>query len=336
MRRTFFGLLATGALTLAVALSMSGSAPQAGAQGKIGPGHETGPFVINGYQWPSKAAFIAAGGRCSTPNPSEAVRAQVESFLRQRKTNRGAIDGIMSARTVNVYFHVITNTSGQGNVTDQQINSQIAILNKAFAGQDTPAAGQSPSAQTTAVTQFQFALAGVDRTANNSWYTMGHGSLAESQAKAALRDGTADDLNIYSANLGGGLLGWATFPWNYNSNPSNDGVVVLYSSLPGGSAAPYNLGDTATHEVGHWLGLYHTFQGGCNKNNDLVSDTPAERSPYFGAPPPYTDSCAGRNFPGRDPLENFMDYTDDGWMFQFTGGQSSRMDAAWTSYRAGK
>ena len=221
--------------------------------------------------------------------------------------------------TIPVYFHVITNTSGQGNVSDDQIAAQINVLNESFAGHT----GGAP-------TPFKFQLVSTDRTANDTWFVLMPGTTAEAQAKAALRKGDKTALNLYTGNPGGGLLGWSTFPWDYATKPIDDGVVILFSSLPGGSAVPYNLGDTATHEVGHWVGLYHTFQGGCSKTNDMVDDTPAERSPNFGVPPDTTDSCKAAGF---DPIHNFMDYTDDSCMFEFSAGQRARMDEVTQQYR---
>lgn len=258
--------------------------------------------------------------RCMTTMPSLAERQDIDrslqGFLAARASRGASLNSAVGSITVPVYFHVINigDSLAQGNVSKSQLNEQIAVLNAAYAN-----------------TPFVYTIAGIDRTTNADWYTMSPGSAEEKAAKKALHKGGAESLNLYTANPGGGLLGWATFPSNYAKQPKMDGVVVLYTSLPGGSAAPYDEGDTATHEVGHWQGLYHTFQGSCTAQNDSVDDTPAERSAAYGCPV-NRDSCPGKA--GMDPTTNFMDYVDDSCMTEFTPDQTSRMDQMHQQYRS--
>lgn len=296
-------------MTLAVALAASFAAA---AQGPA--------FTLAGVAWPSQQAFIDSGARCATrelPGFEQRLLEIKERQVLAERAARGLPMASAAGGVIQVYFHVINvgPSESQGNVPNDQIAAQMQVLNDAYA-----ASGYS------------FALAEVTRTTNAAWYTMAPDTAAEQEAKAALRQGGADALNVYSANPGGGLLGWATFPSDYAGDPANDGVVILFSSVPGGTAEPYNLGDTATHEVGHWMGLYHTFQGGCGFRGDQVKDTPAERSPAYGCPVG-RDTCTRPRQAGMDPTTNFMDYTDDACMVTFSGGQEARMDSQFTMYR---
>jgi hypothetical protein len=296
----------------AVALAIAVAAPAfAGAADEA-----ERPFVFGGVSWVNQQAFIDSGRRCGTVQPDAdtiaAIDRQVAAYIEAR-----GVEATVTGAVINTYVHVIRNGTGIGNgdVPDSQIADQIAVLNAAYAPWG-----------------WSFNLVATDRTTNATWYTMQPGTSAERQAKKALRQGSADDLNLYTANIGGGLLGWSTFPSSYSRKPKMDGVVVLFSSLPGGTAVPYDLGDTATHEVGHWMGLYHTFQGGCLNPGDSVADTPREKSAAFGCPV-NRDTCRQT---GLDPITNFMDYTDDSCMFEFTPGQDARMDAQFTAFRFGK
>jgi len=267
----------------------------------------------------SSGARARRNGRsCATRIMSETEADAVDQQVAARTANQGATSASV---TIPVAVHVIRKgeTVDQGDVPESAINAQIDILNRAFS-----------TAKGGAVTTFKFELASIDRTTNAAWSSMSPGSPEETEAKSALRVGDAATLNLYFAQVGDGLLGWATFPSDYKSDPKRDGVVVLSDAVPGGKAAPYNEGATGTHEVGHWLGLYHTFQGGCGRRNDGVSDTPAEKEPAFGCPTG-RDTCFAS---GVDPVTNYMDYSDDACMNEFTRGQSGRMAKQFQSFRA--
>ncbi len=222
---------------------------------------------------------------------------------------------------VNVYVHVIKGNDDKGAVSNRIIERQIHVMNRAFGGHTAPRAHSTP---------FRFRLTSIDRTTNPTWYRHYPGSQAEKAMKQALHQGDARDLNLYTANpRPGNLLGYATFPQTYDNHPLLDGVVINRESMPGGSFGPFGKGDTATHEVGHWLGLYHTFQGGCGNRNDYVADTPKEQTPSSGCPRG-KDTCPSN---GKDPIHNFMDYSTDPCINLFTKGQANRMRLSFLAFR---
>ena len=252
------------------------------------------------------------------------------------------------------FLEIVKSTgNGGGNLSDARVAAQIDALNVGYAG-----------------TGFEFYLAENEEKVQPQWFNLipangaeprlFRGSGKEVKMKKFWADNDPETLEVYSASLGQFLLGWAYFPSDFtDSTTSNygplhrylDGVVIDYRTVPvveGDSEGDqsvyppgtYNEGDTLTHEVGHWLELYHTFQGGCSDSpsyngGDQVADTPAEASPNFLCPEPGDeprDTCP--NDPGDDPVQNFMDYSFDSCLTEFTAGQAARMRVAWDTYRS--
>ena len=302
----------------------------------------------------SDSAFENAGDnaafkRCATEHPSQAESRQLEREFRALLAARQAAKGkpndngngggngggggddggggtdpelptpqCSAGKTcIGVVFHVISDGRGSGDVPDSIINSQIDVINTAFAG-----IGGNPALP------YEFDLLKITRTADRKWYTGCYGR-SERSMKSSLREGGVATLNVYSCRPSNGILGYATFPSSYSSQPGLDGVVILDESMPGGTAAPYNEGDTLTHEIGHWLGLYHTFQGGCSNPGDYVSDTPQEASPAYGCP-------VGRNTVRPKGLIPSITL----WTTRMTAvwtaspGQSTRAEDQWLVYRS--
>jgi len=252
--------------------------------------------------------------RCGFENPSVSERMTIESKLREFRSSGQA--SLLQAATVNraipVHFHVITTNTGAGDVTDDQLTAQLAVLNSAYTGSG-----------------FSFVKQGYSRTRNTTWYNGCQQSSIERQIRRALAVDPAHTFNVYICGLSGGLLGRATFPSYYPENSFMHGVVILNATLPGGSANHYNNGNTLSHETGHYLGLYHTFQGGCPQPGDYVADTPDEASPASGCNLT-RDTCPT---PGLDPVTNYMDYSYDSCMTNFTPLQRTRMQDQVSLYR---
>ena len=267
-------------------------------------------------------------------DPERAVRLeQIDAFTTQFIQSNNMDDRALV--TIPVVFHVVYANTTQ-NISDAKINAQIAQLNADFARLNSDA-GNTPSAFAAlgANTEVQFCLAQRDPSGNATTGIIRKSTIVSSFSDNdnVKRNANGGDdawaassyLNIWSCNLGSSLLGYAQFP---GGAASTDGVVLLYSSIGSittpGTASPYNLGRTATHEVGHYLNLRHIW-GDANCGSDLVSDTPTQQTDNGGCPSyPHVTCSNGSN---GDMFMNYMDYTDDACMNLFTLGQKSRMQA---------
>ena len=301
-----------------------------------------GQYYGSMVQFQQSDIFQERGHRCASPTRAQLTQtvftdAASDCSLSSTTIRSEFVPANGDVITIPVVFHVISRTNGTGNLATSLLTSQIDILNEDFrALSGTPGA---PGVDT----RIQFELAtedpdgnahsGINRVTSNAYFT-DPGPGAFNDMKQALNWDTTRYLNIYT-NDANGALGYATFP-QQDAGAYLDGVVLLHTSVgrnsPGGGI--YNQGRTGTHEVGHYLGLFHTFQSGCGSagapytTGDLIADTNRQQSPNYNCPGG-ASSCSS-----SDPIDNYMNYTQDTCMDRFTAEQANRMRCSLDAYRS--
>ena len=249
---------------------------------------------------------------------------EIEAFTQKARLTRRLVNGKIE---IPVIVNVLYRTAAE-NISDAQIQSQIDVLNDDFNATNSDFSSV-PALFSGVATNvgISFVLEGINRkaTTKTSWGTRD----VMKQTKRGGLDPTspATKLNIWACTIGGGILGYAQFP---GGSSATDGIVIdsNYFGLSSAASYPYNLGRTASHEVGHWMNLRHIW-GDATCGSDLVSDTPSHNTANYGVPTyPHYSTCTGT------PVEmtmNYMDYTDDRGMYMFTDGQKARIDALFIS-----
>ncbi len=258
-------------------------------------------------------------------DPTLAIRMnEIEAF-----TNKALLTGklVNGKVQIPVVVNVLYRTTAQ-NISNAQIQTQIDVLNKDFNALNSDF-GSVPAlfSGVKANVGISFVLDQVIRksTTKTSWGT--NDAMKKVAQGGIAPTSPTTKLNLWSCAIGGGILGYAQFPGGASAT---DGVVIdsKYFGLSGSANAPFNLGRTGTHEVGHWMNLRHIW-GDATCGSDLVSDTPTHNTANYGVPAyPHYSTCSGT------PVEmtmNYMDYTDDNGMYMFSNGQKSRMAAVFVS-----
>lgn len=274
----------------------------------------------------SQNATVRRG--CGNANPLVRVSA-AQSKTAQHDRASALVDVPIKIGT---YFHIITDSAGNGAVQNDQLSRQVDVLNRAY------------RVNAMNGTLWNYSLQATYRWTSDTAYNGGlcEKDNAETKSRIAFFRNRTNSGQVTMASLvviitslkscggadGLSYLGYASFPWEADEA---DAVVIDSDTVPGGSLKAFQLGHTLVHEVGHWLGLYHTFSDGtCSVDNDEVHDTPISAKASYGCPKG-VDSCPSQ--PSKDQVQNFMDYTDDVCMDRFSKGQQQRMLDMFTIYR---
>ncbi|KAF8761870.1 metallo-protease [Rhizoctonia solani] len=240
----------------------------------------------------------------------EQVKIDEASFQEKKNLSKAKQSALNLNVVIPVHWHAIQSgdSLAEGHIPESQVIDSIKVLNEDYA-----------------TTGFSFKLESANYVTNATWFEAAGPDtdyperVYQTEMKGKLHQGNATTLNIYTVGFTNisdpRLLGYATFPKSYIMDPLDDGVVILYSTVPGG----------------HWMNLYHTFSESCDDDGDFVDDTPAQLNSTKGCPTVAPDSCPGR--PGRDPIHNYMDYSSDICLTEFTPGQIRRMQESFISFR---
>jgi len=335
MKRLLLVLVVIAGLTLAFSLTAhntDGKIDKLGAEGLFEV-QDNGSIVVDNVKFGSMSEYFysdhfrGTNKRCKPVVMKEVVGTDLSTVKASASDCTTSCTTIKSeywpsgVKTIPVVFHVIYNKNGVGNIPDSRIINQVQVLNEDYRAMAGTMGSNGYDVK------IQFELAGITRTQNDSWFN----DRGEKRYKQALGWDQNIYMNVYT-NTASGYLGYAYFPQT-SAGSLYDGVVLNYDACGGRNegSAPYDQGRTLTHEVGHYLGLYHTFQGGCGTGycaGDLISDTNAESSAFYG--------CGARTTcSSPDPTTNYMDYSEDLCMWQFTAEQANRAMCSLVNYRSG-